>query len=234
MSCGLCFLYAHGNTGDSTTIVREETDILRPFSPDEGSSASEAERREDLRLADGLAAGDEQAVGELFARYYDRLYRLLYYRLDGDADNAEDALQETLIAALKAIASYRRETRLFSWLVGIAYNKAGDIRRRRSRKAQMRERYRPDLLSMRSNPDDVSARALEDRIALAEQMNRSLLRLSSDYRTALVCKYVEGFTVDEIARLMKRTPASVQSLLFRARQALRDGLEETTEASLDA
>lgn len=49
-------------------------------------------------MADGLAAGDERAVAELFDRYYDRLYRLLYYRLGGNSYDAEDALQETLIA----------------------------------------------------------------------------------------------------------------------------------------
>ena len=207
---------------------------MGPFSLSDGSAASETDRQEDLRLADGLAAGDERAVAELFDRYYDRLYRLLYYRLGGNSYDAEDALQETLIAAVKAIATLRRETSLFSWLVGIAFNKAGDILRRHSRKAHMREKYRSDLVSMQSDSRQVSPRVLEDGVALADRVNRSLLQLSEDYRVALVCKYVEGFTVEEIGHLMGRTQASVQSLLFRAREALRSRLEETTEARVDA
>jgi len=86
---------------------------------------------------------------------------------------------------------------------------------------------------MQSNRGELSSRVLEERVSRAEWVNQSLLELPPDYRVALICKYVEGFTVEEIARFMNRTSSSVQSLLFRARQALRASLE-SAEVEPDA
>ena len=80
-----------------------------------------------------LRQGDPDAWRSLFETYGEPLYLFAYHHCCGDAAAAEDVRQETLIAAIERIDSYREEAPLFGWLCGIARHKAADWARRRKR-----------------------------------------------------------------------------------------------------
>jgi RNA polymerase sigma-70 factor (ECF subfamily) len=86
-----------------------------------------------LALVQRLASGDPEAVEELVSHYADDVYRFVYNQVGGSAQDAEDVVQETFIAALKAVRRFKGDSKLRTWLFSIAAHKAIDHRRRTSR-----------------------------------------------------------------------------------------------------
>ena len=92
--------------------------------------------RDDRGLARGAASGDRRAFEAIFRRHHRELYRYCRAIL-GDADEAQDALQSTMVKALRALPGERREIALKPWLFRVAHNEAdrdpaGQALRRRS------------------------------------------------------------------------------------------------------
>lgn len=168
-----------------------------------------------------LQAGEEDALSEWFATYAPPLYRFIW-RLMGDATAAdvEDVLQDTLLAALRTLDRFRGDCSLRTWLCAIARHKVQDHIRRQQRS---RKRLSPGSL------DDLSEVAggvssVEAQVGQQLALEQALRTLPEDYRAVLVGKYMEGFTVGELARVMGRSEKSVESLLTRARVTLRERL----------
>ena len=91
----------------------------------------------DDRLARRAAAGDRQAFAVLYQRHHQSLFRYCRAIL-GDAEDAADALQNTMAAALRALPGERREIRLKPWLYRIAHNESISLLRRRSPRTRAR------------------------------------------------------------------------------------------------
>ncbi len=96
-------------------------------------TAAENPENADLRLASWLAQGDPAAAAELVERYADDLYRFVYHQVGGVAQDTEDIVQETLVAALSAISRFRGDSKLRTWLFSIAAHKIADLQRRSGR-----------------------------------------------------------------------------------------------------
>ena len=184
--------------------------------------------RPDWELAQRIVAGDPQALEVFYQRYFTRLYRFVYYQVGGSHEDAQDVLQDALIAALKSLASYRGDSSLYSWLCGVAWNKAADFRRREYRMAQVEQRSIKDLresheLDAGPAPDNALLRQ-ENK----ERVQQTLSALPEHYRQVLVLKYAEGLPVEDIAHIMRRTFKSTESLLTRARSAFRESFVAAT------
>ncbi len=176
----------------------------------------------DLELAHQIVAGDSKALETFYQRYFTRLYRFVYYQVGGSHDDAQDVLQDALIAALKSLASFRGDSSLYSWLCGVAWNKAADFRRREYRMAQVEQRTIKDL---QESPDLDTSPAPDNALLRQENKERvheTLQSLPEHYRQVLVLKYAEGLPVEDIAHIMRRTFKSTESLLTRARSAFRE------------
>jgi RNA polymerase sigma-70 factor (ECF subfamily) len=190
----------------ATTALQEEIDTATP----------------DLELARQVAAGDSQALEVFYQRYFTRLYRFVYYQVGGSHDDAQDVLQDTLVAALKSLPSFRGDSTLYSWLCGVAWNKAADFRRREYRMAQVEQRSVKEVVEsemLTSNPSPDNALLHQEN---QERVHETLEALPEHYRQVLVLKYAEGLPVADIAQIMRRTFKSTESLLTRARSAFRE------------
>lgn len=175
----------------------------------------------DLELAHELVAENPRALEIFYQRYFTRLYRFVYYQVGGSHDDAQDVLQDALIAALKSMASYRGDSSLYSWLCGVAWNKAADFRRREYRMAQVEQKSIKELReTMDVDPTPVPDNALL-RQENSERVRQTLQALPDHYREVLVLKYGEELPVETIAHIMQRTFKSTESLLTRARSAFR-------------
>ncbi len=192
--------------------------------PEPGTTSRES----DYELAQKIVAGDPTALEVFYQRYFTRLYRFVYYQVGGSSDDAQDVLQDALIAALKSLRSYRGESSLYSWLCGVAWNKAADFRRREYRIAQVEQRSIKEVCETKEmDPNPVPDNVLL-RQENKEQVQQTLEALPEHYRQVLVLKYAEELPVEAIAQIMKRTFKSTESLLTRARSAFRESFVGVT------
>lgn len=176
----------------------------------------------ELELAQRLVRGDPDAIAEWVAAYSDDLYRFVYHQVGGSQQDAEDIVQETFIAALKAIRSFRGDSKLRTWLFSIAAHKIADAYRTAAHRPQIAETTE-DMI------ETVGGGAIPERI-FEQSETRAVVRqglalLPPHYRTALVLKYVEGLSVDDMAQVMRRSGKSIESILGRARRMLAQWLE---------
>ena len=183
-----------------------------------------AENRENIerQLSSRLAQGDSAAVDELVERYADDVYRFVYHQVGGIAQDAEDIVQETFVAALNGIHRFRGDSKLRTWLFSIAAHKVADLRRRARRRPEIVPLDMATSLQAEGLHPEQAVEHLEAR----QRVRRALLRLPPHYRAALVLKYVQDMRVREICQVMQRSEKSVESILVRARRLLSKILED--------
>jgi RNA polymerase sigma-70 factor (ECF subfamily) len=186
---------------------------------------------EDRDIIEGLRRGEIAAWASLCEEYGAALYRFAFHLTGGDPVLAEDIRQETFLSAADAIHGYRGEAPLFGWLCAIARRKTADEFRRRGRTERLPEDDVPptaaggNRLRLEDQPEEWFLRS-ELRAAIIE----ALWCLPPDYREALVARYAEGMEVEAIARKIGRSYKATESLLARARAALRVKLIEVDHA----
>lgn len=164
-----------------------------------------------------LKDGDERAFRELYRRHTPRLY-LLVLRLLGHSEmDAEDAVQETWVRAVKELATFRWEAAIGTWLGAIGCNVARDQLRKRKR--QEDRELTPGFIATVSlqSPENVD-------------LEQAISRLPEGYRTVLVMHDIEGFTHEEIGTALGIAPGTSKSQLFGARRSLRAMLNPAVEA----
>ncbi len=184
--------------------------------------AAENQESIERQLTSRLTQGDPAAVAELVERYADDVYRFVYHQVGGLAQDAEDIVQETFVAALNAIHRFRGDSKLRTWLFSIAAHKTADLHRRLGRRPKI---VPLDVASSLQAKDPHPEQAVE-HLEARQRVRQALLRLPPHYRAALVLKYVEEMPVREICQVMQRSEKSVESILVRARRLLSKILED--------
>jgi RNA polymerase sigma-70 factor (ECF subfamily) len=158
--------------------------------------------------------GDQRAFGLLVQAYQKPVFNLTY-RMLGNAQEAEDAAQETFLRAYSSLRQYQPEHKFSTWLFAIANHHCIDRLRKR----------RVAFVSIEDNPilENMSGESpMPERQALmreqSAEMQRLLQELDPDYRLPLILRYWEEYSYEDIATAMEITVAAVKSRLFRARQ----------------
>ena len=188
-------------------------------------------------------AGDQDAFRELTDPYRREL-QVHVYRIVGSVHDAEDLLQETLLAAWRGLEQFQGRASVRAWLYRIATNRSLDAlraRRRHSedaRMTQMPEPTRwsepvwlepyPDVL-LEGIPDDAPGpdARYETKEAIALAFIVGLQHLPPQQRAVLVLRDVLGYRAEEVADMLETSEASVNSLLRRARAAFESRLPAT-------
>jgi RNA polymerase sigma-70 factor (ECF subfamily) len=179
---------------------------------------------DDRELVDRVLAGDEDAFEEFFGRYFPRLFRFALRRT-GDPAAAEDAVQATLVAAIRGLKSWRGEAALFTWLCALCRHEFSAERRRAGRRPLLSAPDDPEAgarLEWLAASTDAPDEALE-RARLVDLVHITLDNLPGRYGDVLEWKYVLGLSVAEIAERLGSTPKAAESLLSRARRLFREG-----------
>jgi len=173
----------------------------------------------DRALVERCQAGDSAAFGNLYARYYERLLRFCLRRLN-DRHEAEDAAQEAFARAWKALPRFAGERRFYPWLTVIAGNICTDTLRLRSRSMPT-----DDIELTAQRPVGVVGEDTFEELVLAavdgELVNRALGRLSTRHRHVLSMREGSGWTYQQIADHEGVEIGTIETLLWRARQALK-------------
>ncbi len=165
-------------------------------------------------LLRAVAAGDNDAVRVLMDEHLPIVYGFVLARVGGNDTIAEDIMQETLIEGVRSAESFRGDSTLSTWLCTIA--------RRRIARHWERERRHNEAAMAALPPRHEEPHVVID---IRDEVLRALGTLAPLHRQVLVMKYLDECSVEQISETVGRPRVQVQSLLQRARDALRRQLE---------
>ncbi|HET8565534.1 MAG TPA: sigma-70 family RNA polymerase sigma factor [Solirubrobacterales bacterium] len=174
----------------------------------------------DERLTRRAVGGDERAFAAIFRRYHQSLYRFCL-AIVGNPEDAQDALQNTMIKVLRALPGEERRIELKPWLYRIAHNESIDLLRRR------RETRELDVEQI------APGYGLAEDAVTRERLRRliaDLKELPERQREVLVMRELSGLDFDEIGAALETSGAVARQTLYEARQSLRQ-MEEGREMS---
>ncbi len=172
---------------------------------------------DDVILARRSAKGDEQAFSQLVRRYERQLVTLIRYLL-GNAEHAEDVLQETLVQAWIGIHRLREPSQFGAWLLQIARNRCRDFHRSVQWQGEPTELGVLEEMVNRFGYQSIGQRRI------IAQVTDALEEVPSTEREVARQFYLEGFTIAEIAARNRRPEGTVKRQLFFARNHLRQTL----------
>ncbi len=159
--------------------------------------------------------GADRAFERLYKRHVHDVYRYTVAVLRNEAD-AEDVTQSTFLSAYRAFKKGERPVKPHNWLIKIAHNECRQRFRASAR--------RPQEVALQET-DGHARPGVDEDAPSAEEIRRALGQLSFNQRAALVMRELEGRSYAEIATVLETSLSAVETLLFRARRALREQLE---------
>jgi RNA polymerase sigma-70 factor (ECF subfamily) len=172
----------------------------------------------DLQLIHAMAAGDRGALDELYARHGGGILSFLYARL-GDRGLAEEVLQDVMLAAWRNASQFRGESRVRTWLLVIARNRALNA-------------LRGPRVALTSLDDvyEIQSPDTEPIERLQRNVNQTTVReairgLPAQQREVLVLVFYHQLSGPEVAQVLGITLGTVKSRLHRAKEALKRSLQ---------
>lgn len=189
----------------------------------------------DVELVQRAANGDDLAFESIMRRHNRLLFRTARSILKSDAE-AEDALQEAYLRAWRALATFRAESKLSTWLVRIVINEAlGRLRRSSAQVIPLdtaMESTDPDTQqSMLDDPDQRPERAAM-RMQIRRLMEARIDSLPEAFRSVFMLRAVEELSVEEVSTALQLPEATVRTRYFRARGLLREGLSRDVDLAI--
>lgn len=185
----------------------------------------------DSSLAGALRRGDPMAADRLVATYGERAGRLAV-RITGNAEDAEEAVQDAFLSVIRKIETFRGDSAFGSWLYRIVANAA--YQRLRTRRKRSGDISLDNLLPVFDGhgrhvaPVADWSRSLDDparRTELRMALGAAIEQLPADYRAVVLLRDVEGLSHREIGEALGLTVVNVKTRVHRARLFLRKQLE---------
>jgi RNA polymerase sigma-70 factor, ECF subfamily len=181
--------------------------------------ATPAAETDDAELLASAFEYDVEALSTIYDRYEVRIYTYIYRRT-GDQTLAEDLTGHVFLKMLEAIRNRKAWHSSFSgWLYRIAHNIVIDYYRQRDQKQQV------------SLDDEPSLPALDDPVEAAElkldveRLRAAIARLTDEQAEVISLRFLEGYSINEVAEMMNKTEGSIKALQYRAVASLRQLLQ---------
>ena len=201
----------------------------------ETASGSEVEGQSEEQLIERGLNGDARALDALFARNNRALYQTAF-RVLGNPEDAEEALQEGLLSAYRNLPRFEKRSQFSTWLTRIVINAA--LMRRRSKRARpavslddfASEGELP--LADRFADDGPNPEQLYAGTELGDRMKKKLAEISPLLRTAFWLREIEGLTAEEAAHVLGVSRNTLKARLWRARQELAARLGLSLDTNL--
>lgn len=158
--------------------------------------------------------GDAEAVGELYDKYVDAIYRYFYWQTGRDPQTAEDLTQDAFIQLAKSIKTFKGHSSFKNWLYVIA---------KRQVAAWVRHKYRlpqvPLIDNMAFEEDWIDPVGQKEKVRLAQKL---LTKLNKNERQVIELRYLKGYSVIDAASELHLTPSNVKVLTHRAIKKLQE------------
>jgi RNA polymerase sigma-70 factor (ECF subfamily) len=177
-------------------------------------------QQDETELIQRAKTYDPDALSTIYERYYQAIYRYVYYRV-GDSGLAEDLTGDIFLKMLHGIESYSIQGVPFSaWLYRIARNRIIDHLRRQPQKADVSlEEARADNIA--------STETTLEQALQRDELLKAVQVLTGDQRQVIILKFIEDQDNATIATILGKTEGAVKSLQHRALDTLRHHMEQT-------
>ena len=185
---------------------------------------------EDIKLMLDLKAGDKTAFNSLLDKYGKPIINYIY-RFTGSKEDAEDLAQDTFIKVYNAAPNYTASAKFTTWLYRIASNISIDYLRRRKASGNPTSLDEEFETGDGKFKEQIADKNISNALETAEkaekdmEIQKVLLSLPENQRAAIVLKIYEEKSYAEIAAIIGVSVPSVESLIFRARQTLKDRIK---------
>ena len=167
----------------------------------------------DHELIDACRRGERDAFRALFEAYKDRVYSIAL-RFSGDESLAMDIAQDTFLKLFSTMADFRGDSAFATWVYRLVVNACMDHKRRSWRLIPIAD----ELIAVLRAPCDSLDAILHSE--MRDQVRSAVETLSPDMRMAVVLRYTEGLSYEQIAEVMGCSAGTVASRLNRAHKAL--------------
>jgi RNA polymerase sigma-70 factor (ECF subfamily) len=180
---------------------------------------------EDIALVERVLAGERRAFEPLVRRHERKIFRVVLAVL-GNAEDAEEAMQDAFVKAFRHLGQFRRESRFTTWLTRIAINEA--LQRRRAKKDavsldEARDVEEP-LVPRRHEIWQTNPEKIYGKQEMRELVESAIQSLPEIYREAFVLRDVEEMSAEEAAEAIGISVPALKSRLLRARLMVRETL----------
>jgi len=164
------------------------------------------------RLLEEIVKGEEEAFKQLYTMTHKKVFHYLV-RLLGNQHIVEDILSQTYVEVWKTAEKFRGESRVITWIIGIARNLAmNELRRNKAPEIELNE-------EIASQPSQFTDCAGSQR---TEILRDALNKLSSNHREVLDLVFLQGMHYDEIAQVMHVPVNTVKTRVFYAKERIKD------------
>lgn len=184
----------------------------------------------DAALVARILEGDRQAGAELVNRYYTACWGYAF-RLVGNRDDADDAIQDTFLRAFRSLHSYQERQLFRAWLYRILTNQCRTIMLQRGRRER---RFITDETALNNTADPAmhtdSLLDVDEHVVLANKLQHGLARLEPMQREAFLLKYGEQLEYTEIAEITGSSVSALKMRVKRACDTLRPLMQEVSNA----
>ena len=175
--------------------------------------------------------GDPEAVGWLYERYFDRIYKYIYLKV-GDPTEAEDITEQVFLKMIEGIANFQWQGSSFSsWLYRIAHNQVVDTLRQHQRRPQVALEPVADMLpSERDDPH-----RLAEKSDFRDHLHEAMHQLTDLQAQVIALKFGAEMSNAEVAAMLDRTEGAVKALQYSALQNLQKLMVQfDTRSGMDA
>lgn len=170
---------------------------------------------EDAALVRRARSGDAQAFAVLYDRYFERVYRYVWYRVR-DEQETEDITSEVFFRTLRAMPRYEPRQPFLAWVYRIARNAVIDRARAQRPRLSFEDALAHPGVDRVVDPDaEILA---TDRRA---RLRSAIAKLTPEQQEVVVLRFIEGLSTDEVGQVMGKRAGTVRGLQFRALQSLR-------------
>jgi len=191
-------------------------------------ASSEPKVAQEVEWIGRAQRGDRDAFGLLVERHQRRVFSVVYH-LVRRRDEVEDLAQEIFFKAFRSIPSYNFQASFATWLSRIAVNHCYDYLRqqRSSRLSYYWEMSEESVRNLEAQAERPPAGGLtdEEQIALRDFVSKLLDRAPTHERVILALKELEGYSVEEVADILKLKPNTVKVRLHRARKRMLEDIK---------
>ena len=176
-----------------------------------------AQRDDERAWVEMARAGNPEAIGWLYERYVDPIYRYVYLKV-GDPTEAEDITEQVFLKMIEAIEGFQWKGYSFSsWLYRIAHNQIVDTLRQRARRQQVPIEALQQVLPM----DGYDPQHHAERSDFLSHLKEAMTHLTDLQAQVITLKYAAGMSNAQAAEIMSRTENSVNALQYDALKNLQ-------------
>ncbi|MBU2887763.1 RNA polymerase sigma factor [Gilvimarinus agarilyticus] len=184
---------------------------------------------EENKCIEAIANGSQEALEQLYTHYSDRVYNTLI-SYTKNTEDAEELLQDVFVTIYHTAHSFQFSSSISTWIYRIAVNKSLDFLRKK--KSQKRAGIFTSIYLKNSteikyeSPDFVHPGVKLENKEDAKLLFRAIDNLSENQKTAFILTQIEGLPQKEVAEIMDQSRKSIESLVQRAKQNLKQALEK--------